>query len=258
MLSITKRRATAGALALACLVPASAEAKTRSEALYNVTFQATLKEEWQANEDYADDCQLLGIMCTRTENGKGSTKLTLRSKRPTRMLMMRGFNGRPPAIGVGTGEGIPLTGSILQTGSLVTDYGGPWEKANPDRKRPDEGCGERQISGSANFAWRGRNQVAPSVVQTIPEMACPTGPGIAWDWANDESPSLGDVLAQASPRKFLGTKQFTISGRKSWSGQIEPTNRQDKMGHYRKSATTQSEWAWSATFRLVGNKKKKR
>lgn len=83
-----------------------------------------------------------------------------------------------------------------------------------------------------------------------PSEDCPSGPQWALDWKNDESPSLMAVTAAASASKFLGTRQFTISGTRTFTGTVPPGAK--------RSGTKTVTWSWSATYRRVGAKTKKR
>ena len=124
-------------------------------------------------------------------------------------------------IGVGTGEGVPLTGSVRRDGSLTTTYGGPWTAGNPNRKAEDSGCGHRTIKSDVNFTWQGAKQLSPLTTSLdLGDTDCPDGPNTPWDWAGGDSPSLSDALATAAPKKFLGTKQFTVRGQRTWTGSI--------------------------------------
>ena len=229
----------------AALTPATAHAAA-SEATYDVTFKAQMTETWKYNENYKDDCELTGVLCTRDEVGAGSANLQVKSRRPTRMLVIRGPKGRPPQIGVGTGEGIPLTGSVLRSGSLTTTYGGPWAPANPNRKAEDKGCGNRAIKSDVNFSWQGSNQLAPLTSSLdLGDTDCPDGPNEPWEWAGGESPSLMKALTTASPNKFLGTKQFTVRGQRTWTGVIPAFNN----GALTRGGDTKVTWTWEATFR---------
>jgi hypothetical protein len=226
--------------------------------MYTVTFSAQMKDQWQSDEHYTDDCQLTGSMCVRTEKGEGGALLNVRTRRPFRMMVMRGVGGRGPAINVGTGEGAPITGPYQRSGSLVTEYSGPWDAGNPDRQAPAGGCGNKTISGDVNFVWTARNQLAPSPILDEDREDCPTGPSTGWEWDGGESPSLRAAVAQVAQTKFLRTRQFTVRGTKTWTGRIEPFSRSDSQGSYTKGGTRTVTWQWEATFRMEGTKKKRK
>lgn len=244
-------RPLTAAAVLAALTPAAASAAP-SEVLYDATFKATMTERWQYDERYTDDCHLTGDLCTRTTAGQGSAKVQAHSRRPTRMLVMRGAAGRPPVIGVGTGEGIPLTGSSVRSGSLVTTYGGPWSGANPTQRAATGGCGTKTVRGSVTFAWRSSRALGPLSSELPPDHGdCPDGPNAPFTWTGGESPSFMDAVTTVAPSKFLGTKQFTIHGTRSWTGAVTPISRSDKQGSLSRSGTKTVTWQWEATFRRV-------
>jgi hypothetical protein len=254
-----------GALAVAALsslagpaAAADAAKRAPSTAMYTVTFRAEMTDRWQSREHYTDDCELTGQMCVRTEDGAGSARLNVKTKRPFRMMVMRGARGQGPAINVGTGEGAPVSGPYLRSGSLVTEYSGPWDAGNPDRKAEDRGCGRKTIEGDVNFTWRGRNQLGLSPILDVDRADCPTGPATGWEWDGGESPSLMDVIAQVSQNKFLRTKQFTVRGSKKWTGKVEPFSRSSSQGAYTKSGNREVTWQWEATFRMESAKKKRK
>jgi hypothetical protein len=238
-------RAVLIAALVAALTPAAAEAAV-SEATYDVTFKAQMTETWNYHEGYADDCELTGVMCTREEVGAGSANVQVKSRRPTKMLVMRGPKGKPPVIGVGTGEGVPLTGSVRRDGSLTTTYGGPWAPANPNRKAEDKGCGNHTVKSDVNFSWQGSNQLyAHTTSLDLGDTDCPDGPTTPWTWDGGDSPSLSDALTTASPNKFLGTKQFTVRGQRTWTGKIPAF----ANGAMTRGGETKVTWTWEATFR---------
>lgn len=244
--------ATAGVLCLAGPVGGAEAAKRApSEALYDMTFRAEMTDRWQAREHYTDDCKLTGAMCVRNEDGQGNARLNVRTRRPFRMLVMKGFGGRGPMINVGTGEGAPVSGPYLRNGSLVTEYSGPWDAANPDRTADAGGCGNKTLDGSINFMWHGRNRLGLSPILDDLREDCPTGPHTGWEWDGDESPSLNAVIAQVSQNKFLRTRQFTVRGSRTWTGKVPPFNRSDKQGSYVKDGHRTVSWTWEATFRMV-------
>ncbi len=254
-------RAALVAAALASLTGpvAAAEAAKKpapTSAMYSVTFRAQMTDQWQARELSTDDCFLTGVQCVRDTKGEGTAKLTVGTRRPTPLMVLRGAAGRPPMVGVGSDPGLPLTGTSLRSGSLTTDYSGPWEKGNPDRVAPTTDCGQRAVSGDVTFAWRGRNQLGISPIVEEDRDACPDGPTDTWTWENGESPSLSDAVAQVAQTKFLRTRQFTISGQKTWKAIIDPTHTKSKNGSYDKDGSRTVTWSWTATFRMDAKKKR--
>ncbi len=255
-------RAALATAALASLAGpgAAAEAARKpapSSATYLVTFKAQMTDQWRSRELATDDCFLTGALCVRDTKGEGAAKLNVSTRRPTRLMVLRGAAGRPPMVGVGSDPGLPLTGTSLRSGSLTTDYSGPWEKGNPDRIAPTTDCGRRGVTGDVTFAWRGRNQLGISPIVEEDRDACPDGPTDTWEWEHDEGPSLSDAIAQVAQTKFLRTKQFTISGQKAWKAVIEPTHTKSKNGSYDKDGSRTVTWRWEATFRMEGAKKRR-
>lgn len=261
MSSRTLLRAALGCAALAATaVPASpaAAAKTPSSAIYTVTFSAEMTDRWQSREHFTDDCRLTGALCIRDEQGQGNAKLSVKTRRPFRMMVMRGVRGRGPAINVGTGEGAPITGPYLRNGALTVEYSGPWDAGNPDRAAETTGCGTKTIKGDVNFVWAARNQLAPSPILDETREDCPTGPSEPWEWDGGEGPSIRDVAGQVAQTKFLRTKQFTVRGQKTWTGRIPPTNRSDDQGSFVEDGSRTVSWQWEATFRMEGKKAKRK
>jgi hypothetical protein len=244
--------------AIACLAVAVAAApapalakkkpKVRSQATYQVTFHAAMKESWKYSEDYADDCELTGAMCTRTVRGDGAAAVVIDTRGPQTCMNLRGSGGRPPSLCLG--EGQPrVAGTYQRQGAFTTTYDGPWDGANPDVTEPTTGCGRTSFRDEVGIAWRGRHEVYPSIVVSDPHSDCPDGASqsLTWKGAGD-GPSLMDVGTRVDPRKFLGTKQFTVGGSKSWVGSWGPFARAD--GLYRYGGEKKVTWQWSATFRL--------
>jgi hypothetical protein len=174
------------------------------------------------------------------------------------MMVMRGVRGRGPMINVGTGEGAPLTGPDLRSGSLVTEYSGPWDAGNPDTTQPTSGCGTRTAKGDVNFVWRGRNKLGLAMLLDDDREDCPTGPPAGWEWDGGDAPAIGDVIAQVSQTKFLNTSQFTVRGSRTWTGKVEPFSRSSEQGSYTKDGNRTVTWQWEATFRKEGARKRTR
>jgi len=239
--------------ALSLLVPGAAQAKRRqaTEAAYTVIARATMEERWQFLERSEIRClNPAPGTCTVETSGSGTAKMQLKAK-PTTWLVMRGANGRPPSLNVGTGEGAQLRGSYLRTGKLETIHGGPWAEANPPEIAETSGCGTKDIEVDFNLSWEGRNQLAPSAIVSDQRDDCPDGPNTGLEWDDDESPSLMDVVTQAAQSKFLKTKQFTVSGTKSWHASATPPT-----GSYvLRSGEKTVKWSWSVTFQM--NKKRR-
>jgi hypothetical protein len=248
--------------ALACLgaliaaSPASAKKKAPSSATYKVTFKAAMDEKWQYLADYADDCELTGAMCTRVEKGTGSARIQLKTRGPQIIMVSRGAKGQPPVLNTGS-DGLAVTGSYLRTGVMTTEYGGPWDGANPDRAEPTTGCGNRSMSTSLSFGWAARNRLQPAMSFDELREDCPDGPGDAVEWEGGKSPSLWDMIARLDQKKFLNTKQFTARLTRTWKGRVKPFGRSDASGHYTISGDQTVTWHWEATFRMKTKKKRR-
>ncbi|HWT93216.1 MAG TPA: hypothetical protein VN238_09490 [Solirubrobacteraceae bacterium] len=237
------RRTLPAALLALALIPSAAHAAKASEWQYDVTVKAQMTEEWS----YASKGEIGTPWdpCTVTEEGKGTASISLSSRRPKRVLVMRGSGGRLPNLNVGTGEGVELRGPAKREGTDVELHTGSakCQNANPRRDAPTSGCGVKTIDLDWNLAFRDRSKVYPSVIVDEGRESCPSGPDATIEWQNDESPSLMDVTAAASPSKFYGTKQFTIRGAKTFTGTGD-----DNARHV-------VTWQWETTFRLVKRKR---
>jgi hypothetical protein len=240
--------------AAAALLPASASAKPRrlAEATYTVVARATMDESWSYDENTTDLC-LDG--CSVEVKGSGSAHLSVKS-RPTKWLVMRGFNGRPPAIDVGTGEGAAAVGVLQRSGSLTTTHSGSWAAANPPQSLPDGGCGTRNVTLPFHLTWTGRTELAPLVTSGLDDGECPDGPssGLTWDGGGD-GPSLNDVTTTTSPTRFLKTRSFTVRGTRTWTARADPvTGGANKT----RSGTKTVTWSWEVTFNMDKKKRPKR
>lgn len=243
--------------ALIAASPASAKKKAPSSATYKVTFKAAMDEKWQYLADYADDCELTGAMCTRVEKGSGTARISLKTRGPQTVWVLRGRKGRPPTLNTGS-DGLAVTGGSLRNGELTTEYGGPWDAANPDTEQPTTGCGNRSVRTSLTFGWTARNRLQPNVYFDEFREDCPDGPGEPVEWEGGESPSLTDLIATLDQKKFLNTKQFTARGSRTWKGRVKPFGRSDASGHYTISGDKTVTWDWEATFRMKTKKGKRR
>jgi hypothetical protein len=237
-----------GLLASLAATPVAASAQSGTYH-YEVTVKAEMKDQWSFREE--GDIGTPWDPCRVTQVGEGSASWQLKSRRPTRVMVMRGFGGRPPMLNVGTGEGVPLTGAYKRTGSNVETHTGSakCESANPPIVADTSGCGTKSAGFSWNLAWKDNRAgtVYPSAIAAEPSEDCPSGPD-SIEWRDDESPSLMDVTATAGAAKFLGTKQFTIRGRKTFTGTVP-------AGKGRSGAKTVT-WTWETTYRKVGRRKR--
>jgi hypothetical protein len=243
---------TAAALLGSLAAVPSADAASNGTYLYDVTVKAEMKDQWSFRDE--GEIGTPWSPCHVARVGEGSASWQLHSRRPTRVMVMKGFGGRPPSLNVGTGEGIPLTGAYKRAGSDVETHtgAGTCETGNPPQIQDTSGCGTKTAGFDWNLAWKDnkRGRVYPSAVPSEPSGDCPSGPPWALDWKNDESPSLMDASTAASASKFLGTKQFTISGSKTFTGTV-PT----ATG---RSGTQTVTWSWTTTYRKVRAKKQRR
>ena len=110
MHSLSFRAAVVAALLIAWLAPASADAAKKTDWLYDVTVRAELTQKWSFHEEahMGDAVE----PCDSVQDAAGTARIQLRTRRPTRVMVMRGTNGQPPMLDVGTGEGVPLTGTV--------------------------------------------------------------------------------------------------------------------------------------------------
>lgn len=241
----------AGSLLASLAAVPAADAASSGTYLYDVTVRAEMKDQWSFRDE--GEIGTASAPCHVSRVGEGSATWQLRSRRPTRVMVMKGFGGRPPALNVGTGEGVPLTGAYKRIGSDVETHtgAGTCASANPPHAQETTGCGTKNAGFDWNLAWvdNKRGRVYPSAVATEPPGDCPSGPPWALDWKDDASPSLMDVSVAASTSKFLGTKQFTISAKKTFTATV-PT----APG---RSGSQTVTWSWETTYRKVGAKKKR-
>ena len=249
---LIRKIAIAGGLLGSLAAAPAAEAASSGTYHYEVTVKAEMKDEWSFRDE--GEIGTPWSPCRVDHVGEGSATWQLHSRRPTRVMVMKGFAGRPPSLNVGTGEGVPLTGAYERTGSDVETHtgSGTCESANPPQVQDTSGCGTRTAGFDWNLAWvdNKRGRVSPSAIASEPSEDCPSGPPWALDWTDDESPSLMAVTAPVSASKFLGAKQFTISGSKTFTGSVP-------AGAGR-SATRTVTWSWSTTYRKVRPKRRKR
>jgi hypothetical protein len=171
-------------------------------------------------------------------------------------MVIRGYNGRPPTLNLGS-DGIPMTGEQIVQGTDTTTYGGPWAAANPNRAQETSGCGRETLDDFGSIGWEDLQTGGAGLqlhVDLTPFRAdCPTGPQPEIEWEGGESLSLTDVVAAVGKGKFLGTKQFTVRGSKTVKGLI-PTRSE---WHYSESGDAEETIAWEATFRAKGWKKRR-
>jgi hypothetical protein len=247
--------ALALAAVLAGALPAAASAKKprRYSWNYSVTARAEMKESWSYS--YETSYPDIDGSCTDSKQGSGSASIQLRTRHPQPVMVNRGSAGRPPMVGVGSDPYVVLTGPYLRQGSMVDEHGGTCAAGNPPVTAPTTGCGRQSFDIELGFAWDKPGALRPSTSFSVFRDACPMGPPRV-EWDGDESPSLAKVVTQVGPSKFLGTKQFTISGSRTFHGVVPPTDRSSADGsYYREHGEHAVTWKWEATFRLDKPKK---
>ena len=250
---LTRAALPAALLTCLALAPASAHAAKKNDWLYDVTVRAELTERWSFHEEAhsGDDVE----PCDRTQDAAGSAKIQLRSRRPTRVMVLRGAAGRPPMLDVGTGEGIPMTGTSTRDGKDETVHAGPrCGPANPPFAQPVSGCGRRSMNADWALVSPKRGTVYPSMILDDLREDCPSGPPHSLEWENDVAPQIAEVTQQVPPSKFYGTKQFTIRGSKTFKGTVTPMNEP----HFQRFGQAEATWQWETTYRLAGKKRKSR
>jgi hypothetical protein len=248
--------ALAGAVVLAA-APAADAAKRkpkRMSATYMTTIKVGYQSKWQYRQFAQHDC-LPGV-CSREDKGSGSSTAHLKTKRPFPVMVIRGFNGRPPTLNLGS-DGIPMAGEQIVQGSDTLTYGGPWAAANPDRADETGGCGRRTLDDFASIGWEdlqkgGGLQLGVDIDPFRED--CPLGPSSGFEWEGGESLSIYDVVASVGKGKFLGAKQFTVRGQATRKA-LMPTRNE---WHYSQYGDAEARIQWEATFRMKGAGKKRR
>jgi hypothetical protein len=246
--------ALAGALVLVAAPAADAKKKPkRMSATYMTTVKVDLQSKWQYRQFSQHDC--LPGLCSREDKGSGSTSTWMKTKKPFPVMVIRGFNGRPPTLNLGS-DGIPMHGEQIVMGSDTLTYGGPWAAANPNRADETTGCGRKALKDFASIGWEdlqkgGGLQLGVDLDPFRDD--CPgLPPGIEWE--GGESLSIYDVVASVGKGKFLGTKQFTVRGQATRKG-LMPTRNESYYSQY---GDAETRIQWEATFRMKGAKKGRR
>ncbi len=123
----------AGGLLASLAAAPAVEAASSGTYLYDVTVKAEMTDRWSFRDE--GEIGTPWAPCHVAHVGEGTASWELHSRRPTRVMVMRGTGGRPPALNVGTGEGVPLTGAYKREGSDVETHtgAGKCESANPPR-----------------------------------------------------------------------------------------------------------------------------
>lgn len=249
---LSRKIAIAGALLAGLAAAPAADAASSGTYLYDVTVKAEMKDQWSFRDE--GEIGTPWEPCHVADVGEGSATWQLKSRRPKRVMVMKGSGGRPPMLNVGTGEGVELTGAYKRQGSKVVTHtgAGKCESGNPPQVAETKGCGTKSAGFDFNLAWVDMRpgKVYPSAVPSEPSEDCPDGPGLALDWKDDVSPSIMEASTAISARKFLGTKQFTVRGNRTFVGTVPAA-----AG---RSGQQTVSWSWEATYRLVKNKKQRR
>jgi hypothetical protein len=248
--------ALAGAVVLAA-APAADAAKRkpkRMSATYMTTIKVDYQSKWQYRQFAQHEC-LPGV-CSREDKGSGSSTAHMKTKRPFPVMVIRGFNGRPPTLNLGS-DGIPMAGEQIVQGSDTLTYGGPWAAANPDRADETGGCGRRTLDDFASIGWEdlqkgGGLQLGVDIDPFRED--CPLGPSSGFEWEGGESLSIYDVVASVGKGKFLGAKQFTVRGQATRKALLPTRNE----WHYSQYGDAEARLQWEATFRMKGAGKKRR
>jgi hypothetical protein len=245
--------ALAGAVVLAVAPAADAKKKPkRLSATYMTTISVDAASKWQYRQFSQHDC--LPGTCSKEDKGNGTSTSHMETKRPFPLMVIRGYNGRPPTLNIGS-DGIPMEGEQIVQGTDTGTYGGPWAAANPNTAKETTGCGRRKLDDFATLGWedlqKGGGLHLGVDVDPFRE-DCPLVPS-GLEWEGGSSLSIYDVVASVGKGKFLGTKQFTIRGSKSLTA-LMPT-RTDS--YYQQSGDAEAKIQWEATFRMKGAKKKK-
>jgi hypothetical protein len=249
----TSRAALPAALLTSLLAAAPADAAKRTDWLYDVTVRAEMTEKWAFHEEAHSGDEI--EPCDRYQDGEGSAKIQLRSRRPTRVMVLRAPGGAMPNLNVGTGEGVPLTGSYQRVGKDEERHAGPrCGAANPPFAQPVSGCGVKTVTADWNLVFRSRGTVAPSLLFDDLRPDCPSGPPRGLEWDGDIGPQIGEATTRAAASKFYGTKQFTVRGTRTFTGTVPAMNEP----HFARHGRHEVRWDWETTYRLVSKKRGRR
>lgn len=235
--------------------PAAHARKTRSSATYMTTVKIAMNERWDYRE-FSSDTGPDGTN-TREQKGSGTASANFRTRRPFALGVIRGPRGRQPTLNHGS-DGIPLTGGWQRAGTLTTDYEGPWAPANPDSSEATGDCGMIDVRPFGTVGWvHGEKGKLQLIAESEPlRQECPLGPPRGLRWTDGEAPALNAVIASAGRHKFLRTKQFSVRGTRTWTGQVDPFSRSSPSGSYEVGGSKTVTWQWEATFRMKTAKKK--
>jgi hypothetical protein len=208
-----------------------------SDWTYLVTAKATIATKWSAGS--TRDIGSPGAPCAVVRTAAGESTTTLVSRKPTRMLVLRPARGLPN-LDVGTGEGLRMDGVTVVSGSDVTTHegAGTCASGNPPEAKPTTGCGRHTFTTAWSLRFTDATAVAPDVSSLGPTTDCPS-PGSALTWAGGDAPSLSEVPTPTTPKRFYGTRQFTLHGQRTFTA----TGTED--------ATETVTITWETTYRLA-------
>ena len=196
------------------------------------TIKVDYQSKWQYRQFAQHDC-LPGV-CSREDKGSGSTTAHMKTKRPFPVMVIRGFNGRPPTLNLGS-DGIPMTGEQIVQGSDTTDL-----RRAVGRREPEPGGRDRRAAAAHARRLRldrlggppeGRRAPRSASTSTRSARTARSGPSPRFEWEGGESLSIYDVVASVGKGKFLGTKQFTVRGSETVKG-LMPTQNEWHYSQY--------------------------
>jgi hypothetical protein len=170
-------------------------------------------------------------------------------------MVLRPGGKAMPNLNVGTGEGIPLTGSYVRDGKDETRHEGPrCGPGNPPFAQPVTGCGRRDVTADWTLLYTAPGTVAPQMIFDDLREDCPSGPPNGVEWDGDVVPQLTAAATKVPASKFYGTKQFTVRGSRAFRGLVPAMNE----SHFARRGQHEVRWEWETTYRLVTKKKKRR
>jgi hypothetical protein len=209
-----------------------------SDWTYLVTAKATIATKWSAGS--TRDIGSPGAPCAVVRTAAGESTTTLVSRKPTRMLVLRPARGLPN-LDTGTGEGLRMDGVVVVSGSDVTTHegAGTCASGNPPGAKPTTGCGRHTFTTAWSLRFTDATSVAPDVSSLDSPSDCPTDPGSALTWAGGTAPSLSEVLTPTTPKRFYGTRQFTLHGQRTFTAKGT------------EDATETVTITWETTYRLA-------
>jgi hypothetical protein len=245
---VTVRARAIAPIAGAALALLAAAAGPAPAARYEVTFRAEMSERWSFEEHASRECSV--GRCVRDETGQGTAHVSMATKRPLKIEILR-IPGAAPMIDPGGSEGVAVRGSSSRDGEHVTDYSGDWAASNPDVVDSTADCGERPVRAFVSFGWASRRELQVATAFNDLRDACPwSPPQFDWDQPGDP-PSIGAVLGAARPAQVGRARQFTVRGTRHWTGTVPAINRTDPDDTLTRFGAVEVTWQWEALFRRV-------